>query len=90
MRSPAKDHLRYIYNRAPQRFEPTFREQQLRKYQIVQAALTPYFSDLPHCAIIDLKEFDYSYRFFENVARNRGYELRIFSDTDEAIAWLKK
>jgi hypothetical protein len=47
-------------------------------------------SVITHCAIVDLKEFEESYRFFENVAANRGYLLRIFSDTDEAIAWLKK
>jgi hypothetical protein len=47
-------------------------------------------SVVTHCAIIDLKEFKESYKFFENVAANRGYLLRIFSDTDEAIAWLKK
>lgn len=47
-------------------------------------------SVITHCAIVDLKEFEASYRFFENVAVNRGYSLRIFSNTDEAIAWLKK
>lgn len=45
---------------------------------------------ISQCAIIDLKEFEESYRFFENVAVNRGFNLRIFSDPDEAIAWLKK
>lgn len=45
---------------------------------------------ITQCAIIDLKEFEESYRFFENVAVNRGFNLRIFSDPDEAIAWLKK
>jgi hypothetical protein len=47
-------------------------------------------SVITHCAIVDLKEFEDSYRFFENVAVNRGFWLRILSDTDEAIAWLKK
>jgi hypothetical protein len=41
-------------------------------------------------AIVDLKEFEDSYRFFENVAVNRRFVLRIFSDTNEAIAWLKE
>ncbi len=45
---------------------------------------------ITRCAIIDLEEFKHSYRFFETVAVNRGYNLRIFSDTGEAIAWLKK
>jgi len=47
-------------------------------------------SVITHCALVDLKEFEQSYRFFENVAVNRGFMLRIFSDTDEAVAWLKK
>lgn len=42
------------------------------------------------CAIVDLKEFENSYRFFENVAVNRGYNLRIFSDVNDAIKWLQK
>ena len=40
-------------------------------------------------AIVDLKEFEQGYKFFENVAVNRGFNVRIFSDIDEAIAWLK-
>ena len=38
---------------------------------------------------IEKKEFKNSYSFFENVAVNRGFALRIFSDPDEAIEWLK-
>jgi len=30
------------------------------------------------------------YRFFETVARNRGYQVRIFQNVDEAIDWLTK
>jgi hypothetical protein len=45
---------------------------------------------ITQCAVVDLKEFRDSYRFFENGAINRGFLFRIFSDTDEAIAWLKK
>lgn len=45
---------------------------------------------ITRCAILDLKEFEHSYRFFENVAVNRGLNLRIFSDIDEAIAWLER
>jgi hypothetical protein len=40
-------------------------------------------------AIVDLKEFEKGYKFFENVAVNRGFNIRIFPDIDEAIAWLK-
>lgn len=49
-------------------------------------------SKITHGAIvdIDLKEYEDSYRFFETVAVNRGFMLRIFSDPDQAIAWLKK
>ena len=39
--------------------------------------------------IVDLKEFQSSYEFFETVARNRGFDLRILSDVDEALEWLK-
>lgn len=41
------------------------------------------------CGIVDLKEFQSSYEFFETVARNRGFDLRILSDVDEALEWLK-
>lgn len=40
------------------------------------------------CAIVDRKEFENGYRFFENVAVNRGYALRIFPDPEEALLWL--
>lgn len=40
-------------------------------------------------AIVDLKDFSDSFRFFETVARNRGYNLRLFGDADEAAAWLR-
>ena len=41
-------------------------------------------------AIVDLKEFEDSYRFFEDVAVNRGFSVHIFSDPDEAFEWLKR
>jgi hypothetical protein len=28
------------------------------------------------------------YRFFENVCRNRGYNVRLFNDNEEAVRWL--
>ena len=43
---------------------------------------------LTKAAIVDLKEFENSYRFLETVAANRGYNLRIFGDIDEAMKWL--
>lgn len=39
MRSFAKDHLRRIYNRKPEQFEPAFRRQQEEKYRIVVETL---------------------------------------------------
>ena len=48
----------------------------------------PYRGVIAKCAVVDLKEFEKTYRFFENVAVNRGLLFRIFSDTDQAIAWL--
>jgi hypothetical protein len=29
------------------------------------------------------------YRFIENVGRNRGFNVRVFTDVDEGIKWLK-
>ena len=46
-------------------------------------------SVITHNAIVDLKEFKNSYKFLELVAQNRGYMLRIFSDPEQAMAWLK-
>ena len=46
-------------------------------------------SVITHNAIVDLKEFKDSYKFLELVAHNRGYLLRIFSDPEQAITWLK-
>lgn len=47
-------------------------------------------SVITHNAIVDLKEFEDSYRFFENLAVNRGFTLRIFSAPEDAAEWLKK
>jgi hypothetical protein len=38
--------------------------------------------------IVDRKESRENDRFFENVAVNRGFNLRIFSDSDKAVEWL--
>jgi hypothetical protein len=42
------------------------------------------------CSIVDLKAFEQSYRYFENLAVNRGFALRIFSDADQAFRWLQQ
>ena len=39
-------------------------------------------------AVLDRREFEQSFRFFETVARNAGYFLRVFVDRDEALNWL--
>ncbi len=41
-------------------------------------------------AIIDLQEFEHSYQFFENAAVKQEFKLRIFSNPDKALFWLKK
>jgi hypothetical protein len=41
-------------------------------------------------AILDLEENRSRFRFFETVFHNRGYNLRIFSNMDEAIKWLRE
>lgn len=45
---------------------------------------------LARCAIIDLEENKDRVQFFENVAVNRGFSLRFFTDPDEAVQWLLK
>lgn len=44
---------------------------------------------LEKVAIIDLKGFEEKIKFFEDVARNRGHNVRIFTEYDEAINWLR-
>ena len=39
-------------------------------------------------ACLDRREFEQGFRFFETVARNAGYLLRVFVDRDEALKWL--
>ncbi len=45
---------------------------------------------ITRAAIVDLKESEDRYRFFETVAQNRGFNLFIFSNPEEAVEWLKK
>jgi hypothetical protein len=47
-------------------------------------------SVMTHAALVDRKESAEYYRFFEDVAVNRGYALRVFSDIGEAAEWLKR
>ena len=39
-------------------------------------------------AVLDRRDFEKGFRFFETVARNAGYFLRVFVDRDEALKWL--
>ena len=39
-------------------------------------------------AIIDREGIEDNQRFFENVARNRGHNVRIFTDINDAEQWL--
>ena len=41
-------------------------------------------------AIVDLKEFEARHQFFENLAINRGFNIRIFSQPEQALAWLAR
>jgi len=42
------------------------------------------------CAILDRKDNRQEYQIFETIAVNRGYTLNIFSDFNEAVAWLNR
>lgn len=43
---------------------------------------------LRKAAIVDREDARPRYKFLETVADNRGYNLRIFEDTAEALSWL--
>jgi len=47
-------------------------------------------SVITRIVIVDRKESKRNNNFFENVAVNRGFNLRIFSDSDKAVEWLKR
>jgi hypothetical protein len=52
----------------------------------------PYIREkaaISHCAIVDRPEIVGGYSFFETVAVNRGYRIRLFSSPEEGLAWLK-
>lgn len=62
----------------------------MESYEIVDQRF-PEWRDhrvVTRCSIVDLKDFEQSYRYFENLAVNRGFALRIFAETDEAFRWL--
>ena len=45
---------------------------------------------LRQAAIVDRAERQPSAKFFETVARNRGFNLRVFDDYDAAAEWLSQ
>jgi hypothetical protein len=64
----------------------------MESYEIVDKRF-PEFRDrsvITRCSIVDLKAFEHDYRFFENLPMNRGFDLRIFPDPDEALGWLQQ
>lgn len=44
---------------------------------------------MTHCAIVDRKGAEANHAFFENVAVNRGLNLRVVTDAEAGLAWLK-
>lgn len=44
---------------------------------------------LKKAALVDNRERRERFRFFELLAHNRGYNLRIFDDADEALEWIR-
>ncbi len=44
---------------------------------------------ITECAVVDLKEHEETYKFFEDVAVNQGFKVRIFPETGPALQWLK-
>jgi len=51
----------------------------LRELNVIQKA-----------AVVDLKEFEHNYKFFENLTKKGGYKLQFFSDLEAARTWLKE
>ena len=45
-------------------------------------------SKINKVAIVDNEGFNYNKNFFENVARNRGHNVKIFTNIDNAMQWL--
>jgi hypothetical protein len=45
-------------------------------------------SIITHAAIVDSREPKGGRSFFETIAVNRGFALRVFTDADKALEWL--
>lgn len=48
------------------------------------------FRILNKAVIVDAESRRERFSFFEQVARRRGYNIRVFDDVDEAIEWIGK
>lgn len=64
----------------------------MESYEVVNGHFSEWRdrSVITRCSIVDLEEFEQSYQYFENLAVNRGFALRIFPDIDKALAWLRQ
>jgi len=51
-------------------------------------ALPPHGGSLKASAVVDLPENADRFVFFEDVARARGFNFRVFPDIDRALQWL--
>ncbi|TET51658.1 MAG: hypothetical protein E3J64_06480 [Anaerolineales bacterium] len=45
---------------------------------------------LRQAAIVDRKDFERNFRFCETVARNRGFNVRFFTEVEDAMAWVSE
>ena len=45
---------------------------------------------IKQAAIVDVGGYRRQYTFFENLARNRGYNLMLFDDVEKALRWIER
>ena len=57
-------------------------------HEMVSLPVPPTHRTYPKTAIVDLPEHRERSDFFETAARNRGFNLRIFTAVDSAVEWL--
>lgn len=59
----------------------------LDDYQITSSHASHFPPDTRHAMLVKASDEDYM-QFVENVARNRGVEMNMYIDREEAIDWL--
>lgn len=65
------------------------RLEMVESYDLATKVLSQFRGQwLQRAAVVDLPEARERYQFFENVAVNRGYYIRIFNDSHTAEKWL--